>query len=224
MTQGKAEELEAKITKTLDILEIQNLQFKYQQYIHFHRADKLPALFAKKNTPTIEIGPMGVGEGMDKVKEFFDSYIILLNAPGVIIDHEATCPVIEVAKDGKTAKGTFLSPGIGANGLHNLQVVCYGIYVNDYIKENGKWKIWHLRWGETFSARLEKGWVHEQDADKKDMVSERTKKELGEGFATKHGKPNKPASKYLKDWKLYSPTEVNKVPFEPPEPYDTWTE
>lgn len=226
MAKDKAESLEAKITKVMDILEIQNLQYRYQQYMHFRRADKIPALFSQKNTPLIEIGDnMGIAEGMDKVKAFFVMYQKASVSPGVMVDHEATCPVIEVARDGKTARATFISPGLGGNATHGQQLWNWGVYLIDYIKEDGEWKIWHLRWVKTFSTNFEKGWIHEQNADMKDMANTPPRRQAGGApppplFAT----PNRPSSKRVKAYKLFDPAGPNLPVLEPVEPYDTWTD
>jgi hypothetical protein len=70
---------------------------------------------------------MGIAEGMDKVKAFFNMYQGLVGQPGVLVDHEATCPVIEIAKDGKTAQATYLSPGLGGEAAHSVQLWNWGV-------------------------------------------------------------------------------------------------
>ena len=65
--------------------------------------------------------------------------------------HTNTTPIIEVAGDGKTAKGTWYSPGIGLSARINGTEVSYGgtffweKYGADFVKENGEWKIWHCQ-------------------------------------------------------------------------------
>jgi len=61
--------------------------------------------------------------------------------------HMLTTPIILVAGDGKTAKGIFMSFGNVAGAMKGSTMADwteekYGI---DFIKEDGKWKIWHLR-------------------------------------------------------------------------------
>jgi hypothetical protein len=34
------------------------------------------------------------------------------------------------------------------------------VYENDYIKEDGSWKIWKLHWGLIYSAPYKDGWVN----------------------------------------------------------------
>jgi hypothetical protein len=65
--------------------------------------------------------------------------------------HTTTTPVIEIAGDGKTAKGIWYSPGIGLSAKINGTNVSYGgtffweKYGADFIKENGEWKMWHCQ-------------------------------------------------------------------------------
>jgi hypothetical protein len=65
--------------------------------------------------------------------------------------HTNTTPIIEVAGDGKTAKGTWYSPGMGLSAHINGTNVTYGgtffweKYGADFMKENGEWKIWHCQ-------------------------------------------------------------------------------
>lgn len=65
--------------------------------------------------------------------------------------HMQTTPIIEIAGDGKTAKGVWYSPGI----MLRAQIVGDKVYERgswfmekyavDFAKEDGKWKIWHFQ-------------------------------------------------------------------------------
>ena len=72
------------------------------------------------------------------------------NVGGEFAMHTSTTPIIEVAGDGKTAKGVWYSPGIGLMPhVSGKSVEVGGIffwekYAGDFVKENGAWKIWHL--------------------------------------------------------------------------------
>jgi len=67
------------------------------------------------------------------------------------IMHTQETPVIEIAGDGKTAKGLWYSIGLSVRGQVDSSGKTsvntgwmwekYGV---DFIKEDGKWKIWHL--------------------------------------------------------------------------------
>jgi len=78
--------------------------------------------------------------------------------------HTNTTPIIEIAGDGKTAKGIWYSPGIGLSGKINGTNVSYGgtffweKYGADFIKENGEWKMWHCQmwydWTPSFPSSM----------------------------------------------------------------------
>jgi hypothetical protein len=80
---------------------------------------------------------------------------------GTTIMHTLTTHVIEVMRDGKTAKGVWVSPGhLTTVSDRKLQAYWfwerYGV---DFVKEDGKWKICHLRVYTDFLAPYEKNWV-----------------------------------------------------------------
>jgi hypothetical protein len=74
-----------------------------------------------------------------------------LGAGGEWAIHTQTTPIIEVAGDGKTAKGVWYTPGIRntvvfKDGKAEVQGAWFmERYAVDFIKEDGKWKIWHFQ-------------------------------------------------------------------------------
>jgi hypothetical protein len=72
-----------------------------------------------------------------------------------------TTPIIEVAGDGKTAKGYWYTIG-WTSGMHDGKGEAqwsferYGI---DFVKEDGDWKIWHFHVYNDFDTPYEKNWV-----------------------------------------------------------------
>ncbi len=225
MKQSNTETLEARITHTEDILEIQLLQNTYQQWLTFRRTDKIMELFAQHETTSVGTTHTGPYEGRKGVKEFFEDQELMNKLPGLLIEHYAICPVIHVAKDGKTAKGIFFSPGINVSGFNNTQIWDWGKYGCDYIKENGKWKIWHLCFFRAFGASWEKGPLYVEGSGRYfgNLGSEKMIKALGKAIGP--GKPDaKPFSGPFKDHKMFDPKGMNNPLPEPAEPYDTWKE
>ena len=53
--------------------------------------------------------------------------------------HTNLTPVIEIAGDGKTAKGVWFSLGLNGNDMASPEK-----YAADFVKEDGEWKIWHF--------------------------------------------------------------------------------
>jgi len=61
--------------------------------------------------------------------------------------HLNTTPVIEVAGDGKTAKGIWYSPGVNVGFRDGVASGgwWWEKYGADFVKEDGKWKLWHIQ-------------------------------------------------------------------------------
>jgi hypothetical protein len=74
--------------------------------------------------------------------------------------HTNTTPIIEIAGDGKTAKGIWYSPGMGLSSRINGTNVSVGStffwekYGADFVKEDGQWKIWHCQMYYDFTPSL----------------------------------------------------------------------
>lgn len=80
---------------------------------------------------------------------------------GLLIEHAITTPVIEIAADGNTAKGVWISPGHKTCPIQGeiYPNWSWGRYAVDFIKEDGQWKIWHLHVLTTFRTPLNQSWV-----------------------------------------------------------------
>lgn len=78
------------------------------------------------------------------------------------IDALAGC-VIEVAEDGKTAKGLWSVMGMDSDiyEFGPCSFWKYGVIAGDFVRENGEWRIWHLRDIEDISCPCGENWGHE---------------------------------------------------------------
>ena len=95
--------------------------------------------------------------GID-VSDWTDEEILeVYGGVGQLLLHVTTTAIIEVAADGKTARGFWYSPGMiketgsGASAM-------WEAYGADFVKEEGGWKLWHLHmytdFGGTFFVDL----------------------------------------------------------------------
>lgn len=79
---------------------------------------------------------------------------------GTFRDFPVADPVIEIAADGKTAKGLWYCWGSHAEvtptGPHANWT--WGFYAADFIREGDKWKIWHLEITNDVDARCGTDW------------------------------------------------------------------
>lgn len=158
--------LEKRIEKLESYNEIQNLMGKYVFLLGANRyMEIVDNLFAQK-TPDVsaDIGDWGVFRGINSVKRLFVD--IMGRSPtkeGEGSEHDLASPIIEVAGDGKTAKGVWMSPGFETFPEPETGKVTAGWnwtkYACDFIKEDGKWKIWHFTNILTFYADYDKGWT-----------------------------------------------------------------
>ena len=135
--------------------------------------------------------------------------------PGNMIMHHLDTPVIEVAGDGKTAKGVWLSPGhetyANAETGECQANWCWCKYGLDFVKEDGEWKIWHYHSYRIFKTPFNIPWTDEF--------------ELKGGYPPPVGidlKKRIPPTRPTTYDNPYSTTTLIELVPTPPEPYETW--
>lgn len=167
-------------------------------------------LFALKQPDvSVEIAMWGVFIGPEQIKKVYSGMSEATPMPGTMFEHQFTTPMIQVAKDGQTAKGLWFSPGHETRPTQDGKLEanwCWGKYSADFIKEDGEWKIWHFHFYDTFMCPYYKSWVDKPQPGP-DVIQEHP--------ARKYDKPPTSRSTYFKD-QVRSP-----IP-EYPEPYETW--
>jgi len=195
------EELYAKVKHLEELEEIKKLQRKYQYWLFKQDYEKIVERCFAQKTPGVrmEASDSGVYKGNDGIKRFFlETMGALREQPGAFTMHLAVGPVIEIAKDGKTARGIWFSPGCGGT------LWVWGVYMVDYVKEDGKWKFWHVIFSPFFRTPYDKGWS-----------------EVPVSGTLKTGKEDGPPSR----WNPYDKTKKGQELFchllEAPEPYDS---
>jgi len=72
-----------------------------------------------------------------------DQILEVYGGVGQLLLHVTTTAIIEIAEDGKTAKGFWYSPGMIAESGQTGNTIweAYGV---DFVKEGDEWKMWHL--------------------------------------------------------------------------------
>jgi len=221
--------LEERIQRLEDIQEIHNLMGRYEYLASGGMFEDILELYAEK-TPgvSIEIYDWGVYLGLERIKEFLVGLLKMLmhvhggemkklfpdaniekDNAGLLMEHDLTTPVIEVAGDGKTAKGVWISPGFETLAVTGkLQAYwVWGKYGVDFVKEEGKWKFWHFHIYKTFYTPVGKSWVEKSP----------TPFDAGPPPGPKPDRP----SKYHYE---YGPLAVPQNVPAPPEPYETFGE
>jgi hypothetical protein len=156
--EARIKTLENQLRNVLDVQEIEKLQRVYGYYLEHWMADEIIDLFSDGDGVGLE-WPEGKYLGKKGVRRYFKS----MEKPDPEFIHQLMqlSPVIDIDKDGKTAKGRWYSYGGVALPMGGgvTQTFISGTYENQYVKEDGKWKIKHIRWHLNFSARPGEGFV-----------------------------------------------------------------
>src|SRR5690606_32763861 len=138
--EARVAALEARRQRIEDSNDIKRLQRAYGYYVDHALWDEVADLFADEGS--IEIGLDGVYLGKERVRE----YLYALGdgraglAEGELNEHMQLMPVVTLSPDGTTAKGRWegliLAGQLGESALWGQ-----GPYENEYVKEDGVWKI-----------------------------------------------------------------------------------
>jgi SnoaL-like domain len=136
-----------------DYIAISNLQAAYGYYGDKCMWDETADLFAKDGT--LEIGLRGVWVGQDRVRAYLKTLPKLTY--GTLFNHMQLQPKIDIDPGGMTAKARFRA--FEQSGwLHRSAQWAEGTYENEYVKENGVWKIKKLHYYMTYYVDYYKGW------------------------------------------------------------------
>jgi hypothetical protein len=175
--EAKNRELEATSTKAADIVEIQQVQARYMYYLETSNFDRIwNELFANKD-PRVkcELVDSGVYEGPESCKRLWMALSKMETEqqprPGVFPMLFIATPLVVVSKDGKTAKAQW-----HVFGPHAMYVTPYpgdekkltaywfgGKYDNEFVKEDGKWKLLSLHAIAWIRSPIDQGWLKQPD-------------------------------------------------------------
>jgi hypothetical protein len=234
-----------KLKKAKDVHDIQNIMSLHEYYhASFKHQEELDAIWAQQadDVSFEEALFQARFVGLDAITRYYVQFMrntLFASARGLIqalypqleaetdgdmpfgmaFMHTLTTPVIEVAGDGETAKGAWISPGyMTMPTAEKLQAYWhwdkYGV---DFIKEEGKWKIWHFFVGRDFTAPYEKSWVDTVvDNEEPFDIALSIFKDWW-GSADPHAAPKN-------TFESYSPFKVPRLEPRLPEPYRTFSE
>lgn len=154
-----------------DVNAIRKLHYAYGYYIDFCQYAEVVQLFAKDGAVVFLSGEYRGHEGISRLYETWFQNLFTEGRPGpeygFLLDHFQMQDIITVAPDGKTAKGRFRA--LLAGGNHESreyapegvpeQFYEAGLYENDYVREDGVWKIKRLDYMVQWQAEYDKGWA-----------------------------------------------------------------
>ncbi|MEY2853218.1 MAG: hypothetical protein RL030_350 [Pseudomonadota bacterium] len=148
---------ESQVARYKDYNEIENLESAYGYYLDKNLWDSLAGLISRDGT--MELAMRGVYSG-DRVRGMLWAVFGRGQqgpAAGRLGNHMQLQPVIDIAVDGQTAKARVrmlqqMSQGARAS-------IGGAIYENEFVKEDGVWKISKLATWNTLSAGYDGGWA-----------------------------------------------------------------
>ena len=157
---ARLQEIEGRATRVDDVNQLRNLQGIFGYYFDKAMWDDVADLFADDGT--IELGLNGVYAGKANIRKYLYSFTGGKPGlrPGEIMNHFQLSPVVTLASDGQSAKGrwrTIIQGGTYGKGSGGDWGE--GIYENEYVQQNGVWKIKTLHFYTKFYAPYEGGWT-----------------------------------------------------------------
>ena len=137
--EARAERLQARIESIESIRAIKRLQYAYGHYVELGLWNDFADLFAEDAVTNYQSGVRGKAA----IRKLFFEQVgqgRLGLAEGRIYPHILFQPVITLAPDGRTAKGRWRI--LAMLGGYGGSATWYsGVYENEYILDNGVWKI-----------------------------------------------------------------------------------
>ena len=160
--EARVAALEQRKERIEDVNAIERLQAAYGYYADRGLWDEASNLFADDGT--IEIALDGVYVGKPRVREYLRTISGGRSSltDGELGEHLQVMPVITLAPDGLTAKARWraivLEGELGGQAFWGE-----GPYENEYVKDDGVWKIKALHWYQALYVPYEGGWQTKQD-------------------------------------------------------------
>ncbi len=158
LLEARLASLQREVEMIEDRRAIERLQQLWGHYISEGMAAEAAALFSDSPAASIEFAQQGVYLGRQRIQAFLS--IAARTGAGELRETPVMQPVIHVAADGRSARARWRAMVLG--GQHGQDGRWEeGPFENEYVKENGAWKILHMHWYTTVSGSYDKGWHKE---------------------------------------------------------------
>lgn len=149
--QQQLDALGTRITRLQDLTDIQIVQDAYGYYVDKAQWRSLSDLFA--DDATLEIGGKGIFLGKQRVFQYMVEGLGPIGPrDGLLIDHQQFQCLPRVHLDGVTGEARCIAWVMSSGGWGHVY------YEDDYIKENGVWKIKKLHAPFNMYAGYKLGW------------------------------------------------------------------
>ena len=211
---ARYEEIMTRAKRVEAVHEIENLFDTYLQFYNLQHADGMLSCFALEQPDvSVEEAYSEVYEGKEAVTSYYNCFRRLAVKKGVLLEQHCTCPVIELAGDGKTAKMVCFSRGVKAISAAQCQTFIAGRYYADFIQDStGVWKIWHMHWFMIYDSDMRKGFMFSQTTNNEEW-------EIPEMRDVFTALPNKPSTYWPV---IFNPAASYDYIPETPDAYETY--
>lgn len=157
-------DLEKRLAHLEDVQEIEQLFNRYVYMLVTMDFDNIydECFSQTRSDVSIQASDSGVYIGGEHIKErFFGKFMnFIKTVPGAFTMHLASNLTIEVSEDGTKARSVALSPGCATDPQNREALWIWGTFRDDYIKENGEWRILHHAFVPLFRSPYDKGWTN----------------------------------------------------------------
>jgi hypothetical protein len=162
--QSSVDGLARDVERAEAIRAVKALQRTYAQYSHYGLWNEMAALFADEASLTL-------GEDSAKGRNAIATFLTTRLgagrqglAPGAVHTQLIDEPVVNLSADGKTAKGRWYGLSLEGDGKGSATIEG-GVYENDYVSQNGVWKIGALHFYPQYFGPYETGWTNWKGQD-----------------------------------------------------------
>ena len=150
-------QLSKRVRALTDETQVQNLQHSYGYYLDRKMWDDTADLFTEDGT--MEVGQRGTYAGKARIRRALE--VLYGPSPlrkGELFDHVNLATVVTIAQDGHSAGArTSQLSMLGLNGQYAQWED--GTYENEYVKQDGTWKIKAVHYYPRMATDYDKGWA-----------------------------------------------------------------
>lgn len=164
MTSGSADSrgsLEARIARLEDLEAIRDLKAQYAQYCDdSYDPDGIASLFTEDGVWEATFPP-GEYRSREAIREFFTG----VSKEFIWALHYVVRPTIELADDGLSANASWYLLGLMTMqdpGADPEPALVSGIYSDRYVKQDGQWRIAHMKLQTHQLSNWKAGWVEQR--------------------------------------------------------------
>jgi hypothetical protein len=153
-TPQQVDEVARDVARLESLRAVKSLQRSYAQYAQLGLWDEMAALFAAKGK--VVWGERTV-EGHDAIARWLARHDAPASRPGALNTELIDDPLVNLSVDGLSAEGRWRGLSFRGDGSGKAWMEG-GLYENEYVLENGRWKIATLHYFPQYEGNYETGW------------------------------------------------------------------